>query len=653
MDVQEKIALRIEGDNFVTSEKFEEAICTYTKAIELDPTYIEAYNRRGEAYSKLMKNEDAINDYTKVIELDPSNKEAYCSRAKETGKLGNYVDTISDCTKALEIDSNYTDAYRVRGVAYFYQDKYEEAMADLTRAIEIDPSFKSAYIVRGLTFFKQEKYEKAIVDYTRVIEIDPSLKEAYNGRGNVYKNQRKYVKAIDDYTKALEIDSNYAFVYNNRALVYKDLGEYEKAIDDFSKAIEINPTYKQAYNNRATVYEEQKKYDEAIGDYTKALEIDPNYELAYNNRERVKKLIDNDYVPDEITIQIQIRDEKFYKYIEKTESDVHKKKQIFELFLTVMELKDKLLYTDSRFVGHYTKTSNLKHLIKPIQRLEKEEKEARLRLNNVSYMNDPTEGEVLIRLLKQYSEEDSKELVENLYRNKSDNNREVLNGKNHVFLVSFSSAIDTSLPMWVQYSDNGEGCCLVFNSAFFDKEDKNCLSYVSESDASEGLLDIDSEINDACKSREKPKTYYCLYKIEYIRNENDRYKIENEEIAELLIRISDKVKDFREDIEGNGNPSIKGIIQNILDQVRFLFKDQNYEHEEEVRLVKFEDNGNVKYTGSAEGFRVPHVYIELERDLKLEEIILGPKVQNPIEIANYLYYTDRVKEVSKSKIRYK
>jgi hypothetical protein len=329
---------------------------------------------------------------------------------------------------------------------------------------------------------------------------------------------------------------------------------------------------------------------------------------------------------------------------------------MYKLYAVVSELKSKLRYTKFKTVGHYTKIGNLKYLIKPKynngnQMPEDKQgrpKVGRLRLNNVSYMNDPTEGTVFIQLLKRYTKEDKQGIIDDFYKNKSGNKREVLNGKNHVFLASFSRAIDTSLPMWVQYCENGEGCCLVFEDNFFAKEDRTSLSCPPDCKSDKKEMRKNENIN----IMDDKEPDYCLYKVKYIKCENDLYELKNNELSKLIEEIGDQLIGFEDELKKEDS-AIRGIILNMLDQVRFLFKDKNYEHEEEVRLVKFEDNGNVKYTDDAEGFRVPHVYIEMEKELRFKEVILGPKVQNAAEIANYLYYTEKVDEVSKSKIKYK
>ncbi|KAK8697486.1 hypothetical protein V6N13_113631 [Hibiscus sabdariffa] len=56
--------------------RYEETIKECTKALELNPSYIKALVRRGEAHEKLEHFEEAISDMKKILELDPSNHQA-------------------------------------------------------------------------------------------------------------------------------------------------------------------------------------------------------------------------------------------------------------------------------------------------------------------------------------------------------------------------------------------------------------------------------------------------------------------------------------------------------------------------------------------------------------------------------------------------
>ncbi|MGI0479732.1 protein kinase domain-containing protein [Geminocystis sp. CENA526] len=132
------------GYNYRELKQYEKAIIDYTKAIELDPNYIYAYNNRGVVYENLKEYEKAIMDYTKAIELDPNYKSAYNNRGIVYGQLKEYEKAIMDYTKAIELDPNYTYAYNNRGVAYENLKEYEKAIMDYTKAIELNPNYTIA-----------------------------------------------------------------------------------------------------------------------------------------------------------------------------------------------------------------------------------------------------------------------------------------------------------------------------------------------------------------------------------------------------------------------------------------------------------------------------------------------------------------------------
>ncbi len=71
-----------------------------------------------------------------------------------------------------------------------------------------------------------------------------------------------------------------------------------------------------------------------------------------------------------------------------------------------------------------------------------------------------------------------------------------------------------------------------------------------------------------------------------------------------------------------------------------------------IDIILESDPDKVKITGDAEGFVVLHTYIEIDKPLMIDEVILGPKVKNPTEAANYIYFVNRDISVSKSRIQY-
>ena len=69
------------------------AITSYTKAIDLNPKLVKAYDRRGSTYHALGDYQKAIEDYTKIITLDPY-IEVYYARGLAYYKLHDYQKAI-------------------------------------------------------------------------------------------------------------------------------------------------------------------------------------------------------------------------------------------------------------------------------------------------------------------------------------------------------------------------------------------------------------------------------------------------------------------------------------------------------------------------------------------------------------------------------
>ncbi|KAM0867587.1 hypothetical protein ACQ4PT_041886 [Festuca glaucescens] len=61
---------------FLKLGKYDETIKECSRALELNPSYVKALLRRGEAHEKLEHYDEAIADMKKIIELDPSNAQA-------------------------------------------------------------------------------------------------------------------------------------------------------------------------------------------------------------------------------------------------------------------------------------------------------------------------------------------------------------------------------------------------------------------------------------------------------------------------------------------------------------------------------------------------------------------------------------------------
>ena len=236
------------GNKLYDEKKYTEAIDEFSKAIQLDPHYKQAYTNRGVAYHDLKKDDEAFRDYNKAIQFDPNNKQAYYNRGNAYDDLGKYDDAIRDYNYAILLDPNNKQAYYNRGLAYYDLGKYDEAIRDYNKAILLDPKYALAYNNRGYTYYLLGKYDDAIRDLNYAIQFDPKYVKAYFNRGLAYCYLERYEEAIRDYNIIIQLDPNSKEAYYNRGFVYYYLGKYDLALADFQKALELDPNNQSVKN---------------------------------------------------------------------------------------------------------------------------------------------------------------------------------------------------------------------------------------------------------------------------------------------------------------------------------------------------------------------------------------------------------------------
>jgi Flp pilus assembly protein TadD len=177
--VEKGFALGIAGEH-------QEAIGAFTKAIELNPKYAEAFYNRGEAYRILGNFRLAIRDYDKAIELNPTDAKPYGARGVAYGSLGEHRQAIRDYDKAIELDPTDAEIYVTRGVSYRKLGDYQQAIRDFDQAIQLNMKYATVYFLRGFAYYNLGNYWQAIKDYDTAIELDPQYAMAYGARGMAY-----------------------------------------------------------------------------------------------------------------------------------------------------------------------------------------------------------------------------------------------------------------------------------------------------------------------------------------------------------------------------------------------------------------------------------------------------------------------------------
>lgn len=217
------------------------AIDDYTRALQLDPDFEDAYNNRGVIYMNNGKSDLAIADFNKVLQLNPYKRDAYYNLGLLYAGSNKPEFAIVDFTKTISLDSTYADAYNNRGLMYLNSGKYDLSIADFNKSIILNPSSSYYYYNRGLYYNTIGQYEKAVNDFAFGLQLRPQNEDIYfNMEGVAMVNLMKYNEAIKDFSKAIEINPLGAGYWLNRAVAESKLGQNENAKADIKRGQQLS-----------------------------------------------------------------------------------------------------------------------------------------------------------------------------------------------------------------------------------------------------------------------------------------------------------------------------------------------------------------------------------------------------------------------------
>lgn len=261
------------------TENLEKKRELYTKALQINPNYLDALINRGLVNNELQDYGSSIKDYDKAIGTDSRCALAFNNRGYTKYKQKNYEGALKDYNKAIllnpklqialdnkamllqevcmEDDKDFSEKYYLSlGITETANGNLPEALLNFDEVLKFNPQSKLAYFYKGICYQTLEKNTEAYECYTKAISLDRNMVDAYFNRGQLlFKTHPK--SALDDFVAAVALDSKFVDAYYSIAAIQKNMGQYTEAIKNLDKIIELEP---QAVNAKALKKLIQTKY---------------------------------------------------------------------------------------------------------------------------------------------------------------------------------------------------------------------------------------------------------------------------------------------------------------------------------------------------------------------------------------------------------
>jgi tetratricopeptide (TPR) repeat protein len=218
---------------------------------------------------------EAMNSFDRATTANPSYAQAYYKKGVLNVRARNFNEAQTNLKKAIDLDPSYAPAYRELADMYYYANQYDLALKNFqsyTGLAERSPATDAQY---ASFLYLTKKYPEALVEVNKVLAADPSNLTMNRLKAYLSYETKDYAgaaAAMDNFMKIAPANKVIAedYVYQGRILAAS--GRADEGIAVLQKYMQANPDKAcDVQNDLATAYSGKKDYAGAIRVYKKKL----------------------------------------------------------------------------------------------------------------------------------------------------------------------------------------------------------------------------------------------------------------------------------------------------------------------------------------------------------------------------------------------
>ncbi|MEK6759830.1 MAG: tetratricopeptide repeat protein [Deltaproteobacteria bacterium] len=213
------------GKKAFEEKKYDVALLYLEKVAGEKNSFADVYNMLGLIYYTNSRFEDAIRSFKRAIEINPSYTEAALSLSVVYNELGQF-----DKSGALYMSAKQTCG----AAAQPYLDPYVMGkLANMHDAL--------ATIYKDLGY-----YSEAAEEYRKALKLRPEFVDIKTNLGAVYRDMKDYPNSIRELDEAIKLNAEYPTARIQLGLTYYVMGQQEKAKTEWLKVLRGFPENKMA-----------------------------------------------------------------------------------------------------------------------------------------------------------------------------------------------------------------------------------------------------------------------------------------------------------------------------------------------------------------------------------------------------------------------
>jgi tetratricopeptide (TPR) repeat protein len=185
--------------------------------------------------------QDALQSFTAAMEMDPGYSEYHNERGNVYLRLGRFDEAIADYRRAVECSPPYPEVWINLGQAFSMMQRFDDAVRAYSVALDLDPERHLALVGRAQAFSALGRPAEAMADYDGAVAVDPSHALVFANRAVLRYGAGRIAESVEDLDQAIALMPDNPGLYRNRSVALKDLGRAELEAVDLETYLRLVP----------------------------------------------------------------------------------------------------------------------------------------------------------------------------------------------------------------------------------------------------------------------------------------------------------------------------------------------------------------------------------------------------------------------------
>ena len=228
----------LEGHVHKHAQLLDQAVDDYTRAIERDPTMVEAYVNRGYTENDMQKPQQAAQDFQTALKLAPNNGIAHLGLAFSDLQLRQPGPALEEAQQAQTLMGESGAIHLALATAYRQQHLLASAEQEYRAALKYAPKDLQLQLALADTLYDMHRYRQSIYVLQAALAVAPDDPLIYGRMAHAYARLGDRDDTLRYVAAAERAGGDQSAILLDTGDALLTLGDRKAAMDRFSRALE-------------------------------------------------------------------------------------------------------------------------------------------------------------------------------------------------------------------------------------------------------------------------------------------------------------------------------------------------------------------------------------------------------------------------------